>query len=305
MTSLRSTPQQLVEHALATSTADDCIAIVRDATSANLRWANNTLTTNGVMTGVSVTVVSLASVEGGTSTGSVSGSASTPEQVAALVQAADAAARAGSPAEDAAELVTDATSPDWDTEPETTDIGVFDAFAPALGEAFAQAAAEDRLLYGFVDHDVATTYLGSTRGLRLRHVQPTGHYACTGKDTSLTRSAWTGGATRDFRDVDAAAMAATVAQRLAWAERRIDLPAGRYDTILPPSSVADLMIDAYWGAGARVAHEGESVYSRRGGGTRIGDKVAAPGVSLFSDPCLLYTSPSPRDISGSRMPSSA
>ncbi len=41
--------QSLVEHALVTSTADDCIVIVRDRTSANLRWANNTLTTNGVM----------------------------------------------------------------------------------------------------------------------------------------------------------------------------------------------------------------------------------------------------------------
>ena len=49
-----ATAQQLVEHALATSTADDCIAIVRDVTSANLRWANNTLTTNGVMHGVQV-----------------------------------------------------------------------------------------------------------------------------------------------------------------------------------------------------------------------------------------------------------
>ena len=73
-TSPRTTAQQLVEHALATSTADDCIAIVRDVTSANLRWANNTLTTNGVMTEVSVTVVSFVGVEGGTATGSVSGS---------------------------------------------------------------------------------------------------------------------------------------------------------------------------------------------------------------------------------------
>ena len=282
--SLSRTPQQLLEHALATSTADDCIVIVREVTSANLRWANNTLTTNGVMTEVSVTVVSFAAVAGGIATGSVSGSAATTERVTALVQAADAAARAGTPAEDAGELIGDVTSPDWDVEPATTDIGVYDAFAPALGEAFRQATAEDRLLYGFVNHDVSTTYLGSSRGLRLRHVQPTGHYACTGKDASLTRSAWTGGATRDFSDVDAAAMAATVAQRLRWAERRVDLPAGRYDTILPPSSVADLMIDAYWSAGARVAHEGESVYSRRGGGTRIGDKVAAPGVNLFSDP---------------------
>ena len=29
------------------------------------------------------------------------------------------------------------------------------------------------------------------------------------------------------------------------------------------------------------------------------------GGGLLSEPCLLYTSPSPRDISGSRMPSSA
>src|SRR5690606_18775453 len=60
--------------------------------------------------------------------------------------------------------------------------------------------------------------------------------------------------------------------------------AGRYDTILPPSSVADLMIDAYWQAGARVAHEGESAYSRRGGGTRIGEQLARAGVDLYSDP---------------------
>ena len=250
------------------------------------------------MTEVSVTVVSFASVAGGIATGSVSGSAATTDQVTALVEAADAAARAGSPAEDAADLVADVTSGDWDPGSETTDIGVYDAFAPALGDAFAQATAEDRLLYGFVNHDVTTTYLGSTRGLRLRHAQPTGHYACTAKDSSLTRSAWVGGATRDFRDVDATSMATTVAQRLAWAERRIDLPAGRYDTILPPSSVADLMIDAYWGAGARVAHEGESVYSRRGGGTRIDDKVAAPGVSLFSDPAYRGLECAPFVIAG-------
>ena len=62
------------------------------------------------------------------------------------------------------------------------------------------------MLYGFVNHEVTTTYLGSTTGLRLRHVQPTGHYGCTGKTADLTQSAWVGGATRDFTDVDALAM---------------------------------------------------------------------------------------------------
>ncbi len=282
--SIVMTPQSLVEHALAVSTADDCITIVRNSTSANLRWANNTLTTNGVMHGVTVTVISFIRSAGGVASGSVTGSASSQAQVSALVEAADAAARAGAPAEDANDLVTGDAAPDWDAAPESTDIHVYDAFAPALGEAFGRASAGDRVLYGFVNHELTTTYLGSTTGLRLRHVQPTGHYGCTGKTADLTQSAWVGGATRDFADVDALAMEATVAQRLGWGSRRVDLPAGRYDTILPPSAVADLMIDAYWYAGARVAHEGQSVYSRRGDGTRIGERITREGVTLFSDP---------------------
>ena len=88
--------------------------IVHDHTSANLRWANNTLTTNGVMHGISVTVISFIRTADGAATGSVSGSATTQGQVDELVRAADAAARAGSPAEGANELVRDSTSPDWD-----------------------------------------------------------------------------------------------------------------------------------------------------------------------------------------------
>ncbi|KQQ43955.1 metallopeptidase TldD-related protein [Nocardioides sp. Leaf307] len=284
MSSTSPTPQQLVEHALALSEADDCVVVVTDATSANLRWATNTLTTNGVMHRISATVVSFARTADGVAAAPVSGSAGSLGQVAALVAAADAAARLASPAEDAADLVPERVSPDWDEAPVPTDIGVYRLFAPALGEAFGRARAEDRLLYGFVNHEMTTTYLGSSTGLRLRHVQPTGHYGCTGKPTDLSQSAWVGGATRDFTEVDALEMDATLARRLAWGSRRVDLPAGRYDTILPPGSVADLMIDAYWSAGARVAHEGQSVYSRRGGGTRIGEQVAARGVRLFSDP---------------------
>ncbi len=286
-------PQSLAEHAVETSIADDCIVIVRDHTSANLRWANNTLTTNGVMHAVSVTVISFVHVaahggtEGGVATGSVTGSATDQAQVSALVQAADAAARAARPAEDAAPLVADQpAAADWDQAPVPTDIHVYDTFAPALGEAFGRATAAERVLYGFVNHEMTTTYVASTTGLRLRHVQPTGHYGCTAKNAALTNSAWVGGATRDFTDVDALAMDAAVAARLAWGERRVDLPAGRYDTILPPSAVADLMIDAYWSAGARDAWEGQSVFSRRGGGTRLGESVAARGVHLFSDPAL-------------------
>ncbi|MGN6779875.1 MAG: metallopeptidase TldD-related protein [Marmoricola sp.] len=287
---LRPTPQDLAERALDRSRSDACVAIVRDRRGANLRWANNTLTTNGVDHGREVSVIAFA----GGANASVSGSAASVEQLDALVDAADAAARtaadAGEEAEDRAPLVTpeettpDATAHAWDAEPGMTGIDVFDAFAAELGSAFDEAEGAGRILYGFVSHDVTTTYLASSTGLRLRHEQPTGHYGVTGKTADLSSSAWVGGATRDFTDVSARALAAYVATRLGWAGRRTELPAGRYDTVLPPTAVADLMIDAYWSAGARVAHEGQSVYARAGGGTLIGESIGRPGVSLFSDP---------------------
>ncbi len=277
-------PQDLVEHALSSSPADACVAIVRDSTSANLRWATNTLTTNGSMHAITVTVICFVGAGQGTASGSTTGSAASFERVSALVEQAHAAARQSSPAEDAAELVAGGESADWSRPSEQTSIEVFDRFAPELGEAFAAASADKRLLYGFVDHDVTTTYLGSSTGLRLRHVQPTGHYGCTGKTVDLGSSAWVGGATRDFTDVNALQLDTELARRLSWEQRKVELPAGRYDTVLPPTAVADLLIYLYWSSSARVAHDGQSVFSKPGRGTRIGEQLTDHPVQLFSDP---------------------
>jgi len=279
-----SSPYDLVEQGLAVSKSDDCIVIVNRSTSANLRWANNTLTTNGLMTGSQVSAISIVGGASGMASAALSRSASTVEEVRDLVAAADEAARLAGPAEDAVPLVDGDQDSDWEDPPEPTSIAVFDVFAPALGEAFARARSADRLLYGYVEHTVDTLYLGSSRGMRRRHVQPTGHVGITGKSGDLTRSAWVGQATRDFVDVDALALGAELDRRLGWAERTVALPAGRYDTVLPPTAVADLLIYAYWTSAARDAHEGQTVYSKPGGGTRVGERLSTRPVTVFSDP---------------------
>ena len=43
------TPQDLIEKITAAADYEDCIVIVESKTQANLRWANSTLTTNGVI----------------------------------------------------------------------------------------------------------------------------------------------------------------------------------------------------------------------------------------------------------------
>ncbi|MCX2971301.1 MULTISPECIES: metallopeptidase TldD-related protein [Streptomyces] len=278
-------PHEIVERALALSRADGCVVLAEEQSSANLRWAGNALTTNGVTRGRSLTVIATVDGGRGTASGVVSRSGVTAEELEPLVRAAEEAARTAGPAEDAQPLVAGGeASPSFTEPPAETSAAVFDAFAPALGECFAAARAADRRLYGFAYHEMVSTYLGSSTGLRLRHDQPTGTLELNAKSADGTASAWAGRATRDFADVDPAALDAELAQRLAWSRRRVELPAGRYETLLPPTAVADLLIYQLWSASARDAAEGRTVFSAPGGATRVGERLAGLPLTLRSDP---------------------
>ncbi|RKT11220.1 putative Zn-dependent protease [Streptomyces sp. 1114.5] len=278
-------PHELVELALGLSRADGCVVIADEESTANLRWAANALTTNGVTRGRRLTVIATVAGADGTASGVVSREAVTPEEVESLVRAAEEAARAAGPAEDAQPLVADRPpSPDFTRPPAQTSIEVFEAFGPALGEAFARAAAQGELLYGFARHELVTSYLGSSTGLRLRHDQPTGMVEINAKTADLSGSAWVGAATRDFTDIDLPALHTELTKRLGWGARKVELPAGRYETLLPPSAVADLLICLNWASGGRDAHEGRTVFSKPGGGTRVGDKLSGLPLTLRSDP---------------------
>jgi predicted Zn-dependent protease len=278
------TAQEIVERALAASTADDQIAFVVESSEANLRWAGNSLTTNGAMRSRQVVVVSFVDGGSGMAAGTVSRTG-TPD-IGALVAASEQAARDAGPAEDAVPLVTEkpAGTGDWDADPASTSIEVFADFAPALGQAFGEARDRGELLFGFAEHQMETTYLGSSTGLRLRHDQPTGRVELNGKSPDFSRSVWAGTGTRDFRDVSVPELAADVARKMAWSQRRVELPAGRYETLLPPSAVSDLMIYLYWTMEARDADEGRNVFAKPGGGNRVGERLANLPLTLRSDP---------------------
>jgi predicted Zn-dependent protease len=280
-----SKPYEIVERALELSTADGCVVIADEESSANLRWAGNALTTNGVTRGRTLTVIATVDGSQGTASGVVSRTAVTADDLEPLVRAAEAAARGAGPAEDAQPLVDSVpSSPDFTDPPAETSSAVFADFAPALGEAFARARAGERELYGFANHELTSTYLGTSTGLRLRHDQPNGTLELNAKSPDRSRSAWAGRSTRDFKDVDPALLDAELAQRLGWAERRIDLPAGRYETLLPPTAVADLLIYQMWSSTARDAAEGRTVFSKPGGGTRVGETLSPLPLTLRSDP---------------------
>ncbi len=293
-------PDELTTAALAASKADGCIVVVTDTSEVNLRWANSTMTTNGHTTTRSFAVISVFGDSSlGTSVGVVSGDGVDLDEVRAVVVASEDAARQSGPSRDAAPLLDGPADDDYDAPAAATEIGVFARLADELAQAFQADRAA--LFYGFAEHRLETTWLASSTGLRRRWVQPTGTVELNGKIArDLTRSAWAGAYTADFTDLEFTALAAEVRRRLSWSARQVELTAGRYETILPPSAVADLMLYMAESMDGRPAHEGRSPFAAPGnrprdkpGGTRLGERLTDLPLTLSSDPAApgLQTSP--------------
>lgn len=272
------TAQQVVERALAARTVDESIVIVTDASEASLRWANNSMTTNGVSLSRTWTVISIVRDGDNARVGTLSSSSVDPAQIAALVKASEEAARTATPADDASDLLPPGYSdPEWDADPALTDISVFGQLAADLSTAFDG----DDQLFGFAHHQLHTTWLGTSTGVRRRTSQPTGSVEINGKRADA--SAWVGSGTVDFTDISIPHLLSQLTTRLDWSKNSISLPAGRYETILPPSAVADLMIYLMWTMEGRGAEEGHTALSATGG-TRIGETLGNLQLTLTSDP---------------------
>lgn len=275
------TAQELIDRVLAQATTDDCFVIVQDSTQANLRWANSTLTTNGTIAQREVTVLVFVELAEGMAAGSATRTDLVVEDIPAVLREAEAAARAAGAADDAAPLLRGATVGDWGAEQVRTGPSAFGGITAPLGDMFRRSTADDIELFGYAEHTMTTTWMGSLGGVRVRTDQPVGRIEMTGKSHGRTRSTWEGRATRDFRDIDIAEIDGDIRRKLSWQANRIDLPAGRYDTVCPSGVVADLLTYALWLADARSAMEGRSAYAdKTTHKPRLGERLSALPLDL-------------------------
>jgi predicted Zn-dependent protease len=275
--------QQVVDAALAEAArrgkADETIVLVTDRADAALRWAGNSMTTNGESVSRTTTVISIVRKGDTAQVGSVRSSDVDPAAIAGLVAASQDTAVSAPHASDSAPALPGSDVPaDWDAPVPKTGAQVFSGLADPLAQGFR---GTDQL-YGYARHIVETTFVATSTGLRRRYTQPTGSVEINAKRNGA--SAWAGVGTPDFVDVSIDSLLAQLSTQLGWATRTVELPAGRYETIMPPSTVADMMIYLAWSMDGRGAQEGRTALSAPGGGTRVGEKLTDLPLTLYSDP---------------------
>ena len=295
-------PQEVIEEVL-DAAGGECVVLVEESSEAEVRFANNTTTTNGVRLDRRVTAVRFENVPGGIAAGVARRSGEV--DAVDLARAAGADARDGSPADDAEPLLAGTEQTDYGDEPGSTDLDAIAGPLASLAGAFDRARGEGRVLSGFAEHRVATTYLGTSTGLRRRHLQPTGALHLVARSEDGTRSAWAGSAGPEPVPGAVDDLEERVCRGLSWSARRLELPAGRYEVVLPPAAVADLMVGLAEAASGRQAEEGRTVFSAPDGRTRVGETLMALPFDLWSDPAatglecapFLATSASSSDVS--------
>lgn len=274
-----------IDRALAAAEDAGCVVLVEEITEANLRWANNSLTTNGQMHHRSITVHLFAEVGGQTAVGTMMAPLTGETDIEKLVRRARDSAAEGEPASDPAPLVSEGVDPDYADPAVATSIRALAEFASGLGALFGEFEQAGNALFGFAEHRLTTTWVATSAGARRRHVQPMGRVEINAKRPATNASAWVGQYTADFTDVHLISHAAELRRRLDWAATTIALEPGRHETLLPPGAVADLMLYAYWMMSARDAAEGRTVWARQGSdATRIGERISHQPLVLRSDP---------------------
>ncbi|MGW0854323.1 metallopeptidase TldD-related protein [Streptomyces sp. NPDC002690] len=279
------TSRDIVERALALSRSAHCAVIVDDLDAAWLRWAGDEVTASGASRTRRVTVVSRGS-GGDAALSATLDDVHDARDLADLVHASRRLA-------DLTGAAAGHTRPD-PVEGDGTDCGADGAEAgPALDardelgravRAFALGRSDPGTVsHGFAQHRTVTSRLGTSSGVRRCHSRPTSTLDLSSRTPDESRTTWYGAVADTFRDIDPEAVR-TTGHPLRHPLPYRELPPGRYEVILAPAAVADLMTAVYRAAGASDAAGGRSVFSRPGGGTRVGETLASLPLNLRGDP---------------------
>jgi len=284
-------PRQIIETVLKHSQADEAIVIIGDHDRTNIRWANSGLTTNGHSQHGYIAVISIIGKRAGTHYASLNSSV----DLEGLARLSEEAARQSPISPDYMPLVKGGGV--WPSTGATRQPALdgLAGLTRGLELVFKKAQEQKLAVFGYADLSHTGHYLATSAGVRKYHRQTEGQFELNAKTLDLAKSVWTGAPLRNFSQIDPLSLFAELETKLAWSETEIHLPAGKYEVILEPSAVADMLLFAYWESSARQAEDGHSAYSRPGG-TVIGQPLYRPDISVFSDPTYKNMGTVPFDI---------
>ena len=277
----RDQAQALVERVLKMSKADEVQVNVGGGYSANVRFADNRISTAGGVTTANVSVQSAFGPKHAvTSTNDF-----TDEGLERAVRQSEALARLAPDDPEAMPLLGPQQYEDVNSYFESTAQLGPDARAAAARVAIEPCkAAGDLKAAGFLVTGIGANAVGNNKGLFAYRAGTSSNYTLTVRTSDGTGSGWAGADHPDWSQLDVKEVAQHAIEKARLSRSPVAIEPGRYTVVLEPQAVGDLVQLLAFSLDARSADEGRSAFSKQGGGTKIGEKVTDARVTLFSDP---------------------
>ena len=188
-----------------------------------------------------------------------------------------------------------ASAPRWDDATAALDTG---ARARAAGQAISAAQEKGVDVAGFFSHQASVSLLGNSAGLRAAVQGTEAGLSMTARTKDGTGSGWAGLQSIKAGELDAAALAHAAVDKGVRSAKPRHLDAGKYQVVLEPAAVAELLAFTTRALGARQADEGRSFFAKPGGGSKIGEKLFGDMVTLTSSPADPLAPADPHDAEG-------
>lgn len=276
----REQAKALLDRALSFSKAEQTQVTLQGGDRANVRFARNSVTTAGASSGYSVAITASFGQKSGTVTASEFSDAS-------LERAARAAEEIARLSPDNPEAV-----PVLGPQTYTPVTAFFDDAATATPEwrasavktAIDLAKEKDVVSAGFVETSAQVNAVASSKGLFGFDRFTAADYNLTARTPDGTGSGWASRSYSELRRLEPRALASTAIDKAARSRNPVAIEPGKYTVVLEPAALADLVVNLAFAADARQADEGRSFFSKKGGGTRIGEAVVGEKVTIYSDP---------------------
>lgn len=273
--------KKILEKVVGYSKADGIEASLGGNDGGNIRYARNSVSTAGEDSNVSLSV----SVYFGKKSGSASINEFDEASLEKVVRRAEELAKLAPENPEFMEPLGPQTyGPDSKTFSEATAKITPEYRAQAAADSIGPATKKDITAAGFLEDSRGFSALMNSKGLFAYNQATNVNFTVTMRSNDGTGSGWV---SRNFNDVsklntaEASAIAIDKALRSRNAKA---IEPGKYTVILEPNAAADLVSLMFGGFNARTADEGRSFMSKKGGGTKLGEKIVDERVSVYSDP---------------------
>lgn len=295
----REAAKALADRVLAFAKANETRVNIQSGWAGNTRFAGNEITTSG---GTTDTVVTITSTVG-------KRRASTSTNVlddASLKRTVELAERLAQLSPEDPEAM-----PELGPQTYTAINGYADKTAELTPEARSTAtqrvisvaeqegkAAGNIFVAGFLQANAGATAVANSKGLFAYHRSTSADLSVTARTPDGTGSGWASGGARDWSLLDAASIGRIAAQKAVASRNPKAVEPGMWTVVLEPQAVSDIIPQLVGTFNARANDEGRGTFSKAGGGTRLGEKIADERVTMYSDPADPDLLASPFDSEG-------